>query len=235
MYFCPQVSLDNDNSLDLDFGTASGVNEPITESLQYHPDLTMIRQNFLSDSDTELAADLNTNKSIKQEIEDQSEDDMSLPSIENGSPVTITTTPSLALSIPYSETDTPSPSMYSYSNVPNCDTLNLALPLPNIGVRESSGSGARSSFRIGINKTTQPLITSTNEVIENQRSLVELNEFDVFAKNVALQLKQLPLENALQVQAKIHEILITERLNVIRKSKQNASCAENKEAQKNEV
>lgn len=52
-----------------------------------------------------------------------------------------------------------------------------------------------------------------------RRRLNDANKFDVFAKHVAIQLKRLPLENALRVQNDMHQLLINERLAVIRQSK----------------
>jgi len=62
-------------------------------------------------------------------------------------------------------------------------------------------------------------LTYIEEGVHCQNIAEELNEFDVFAKNIALQLNRLPLENALKVQKKIHDLLLAERLTVIRQNR----------------
>lgn len=64
--------------------------------------------------------------------------------------------------------------------------------------------------------TVSSRMTYMDESVHSQNVSEELNEFDVFAKNIALQLNRLPLENALTVQKKIHDLLLAERLAVIR-------------------
>lgn len=65
---------------------------------------------------------------------------------------------------------------------------------------------------------------SFNERVET--TLGYSDEFDMFAKTVAVQLRQLPLENALEMQARIHQLLIDERLKVIRQNKKNGLIIE---------
>lgn len=68
---------------------------------------------------------------------------------------------------------------------------------------------------------------------EVETTLDYTDEFDIFGKNVGVQLKQLPLENALEMQAKIHQLLIDERLKVIRQNKRNGLVIENDESEVN--
>ena len=55
----------------------------------------------------------------------------------------------------------------------------------------------------------------------------EENEFDVFGKYVAIQLQRLPIENALELEAQIHQLITETRLKIIRSSNQRSNSSEN--------
>ncbi|XP_065205726.1 uncharacterized protein LOC135835413 [Planococcus citri] len=83
-------------------------------------------------------------------------------------------------------------------------------PFESSTFRRTSSDQNKNSFRGGVVDT----------------SLGQMDEFDIFGKNVGIQLKQLPLENALELQAKIHQLIIAERLKVIRQNKKNGLIIE---------
>lgn len=66
----------------------------------------------------------------------------------------------------------------------------------------------------------------SNQQTYDQTTLHE-DEFDLFGKYIATQLRQLPLKNALEMQIKIMQLITNERLKVIQQNKRNGLIIEN--------
>lgn len=151
--------------------------------------------NMLTLQFQDAGSPFNASRSIKEESqEDSGTDAEGLYSYEQDEPS------SAAHSLPFSNlTEARSPASY-FSN---------RSPVTSSNLLDDSGNTIRAS-------TDKRMYRDEVETTFNYN-----DEFDIFAKNVGLQLKKLPLENALQMQAKIHQLLIDERLKVIRRNKRN--------------
>ncbi|KAJ9598413.1 hypothetical protein L9F63_010935, partial [Diploptera punctata] len=89
----------------------------------------------------------------------------------------------------------------------------------------TSGKGHVDDELIGKDGLMEPCCGHTS-IYEAVRSLQEIsnqakvsNEFQVFAQHVAVQLEQLPLEDALMLQSEIQNLITNRRLELIRKEK----------------